>query len=452
MEAQFDLIVIGAGTGGTGVARMAAGAGLKTAIVDTLPYGGTCALRGCDPKKMLIGVTEGIEWAANMAGNGLRAEGIAADWPAMMRFKRGFTDAMPARVESGLSRAGITTLHGNARFSGPGTVEIDGRPHRSKVFHIATGARPAPLGFPGEEHLITSTDYLELGTLPRRIAFVGGGFIAMEFAHISRRAGAASVTVLQRRERPLKNFDPDMVDILMRATADIGVDLRCNAAVSAVERNGDGSLSVKFDTPGGPRTVTCDIAVHAGGRVPDIAALNLGAIGVDHGRRGISVTKYMRSTSNADVFAAGDCADSGPNLTPVSANEARIAGKNIVAGKDVRAVRYPPIPSVVFTLPPVASVGLSQADATARGLDFEVHTATTDDWYSSRRVGAKHSGYKTLISRGDGTVLGAHLVGPGAEEQINVIATAMAAGLSANRIKALIFAYPSYSSDIGSML
>jgi glutathione reductase (NADPH) len=449
MTSDFDLMVIGGGTGGNGVARAAAATGWKVASVDCLPFGGTCALRGCDPKKMLIAVTEGVEMTHAMRGKGLNAD-VTVNWPEMIAFKRTFTDNMPPRIESGLEKAGITVLHGSARFTGPDTVEIDGKAFTARHFHIATGARPMTLNIPGEEHLITSTDFLDLPDLPPRVAFVGGGFIAMEFSHIARRAGAAEVTVLEMMERPLGNFDPDMVAMLVEATDEIGIDLRTSTKVLEVRKSGD-EFAVSVETPDGAQTITCDLVVHATGRVPNIDDLNLGAAGIERTRRGITVSPYMRTT-NPNVFAAGDCADSGLNLTPVSALEARIAGKNLLAGKDERAVDYPPIPSAVFTLPPVATVGLSEAQARELSLDFDVHFQKTEGWYSSMRVGARHSGFKTLVEKGTGRILGAHLIGPGAEEQINLIALAMGNGMTANQIKARIFAYPSYASDIGSMV
>lgn len=448
-DRDYDLIVIGAGTGGTGVARMAANAGWKVATVDRLPYGGTCALRGCDPKKMLIAVTEGVDWAANMAGKGLVASTSVA-WPEMMAFKRTFTDTMPPRIEAGLAKAGVDTLHGAARFTGPDRIELNGETLTAKHFHIATGARPMTLGIPGEEHLATSTDFLDLPDRPDRIAFVGGGFIAMEFAHIAKRAGARDVTVLEMMERPLAPFDPDLVAVLVEATEDLGIDLRTRAKVLGIEKRG-AEFAVTVERPDGRETVVCDVVVHATGRVPNIDGLNLEAAGVEYGRRGIKVSAAMRTTNPA-IFAAGDCADSGPNLTPVSAFEARVATKNLLAGKDARAVRYPPVPSVVFTLPMLATVGLSEAAAADRGLSFDTHFKRTERWYSSMRVGAKWSGYKVLVERGSGRILGAHLIGPGAEEQINLFAMAMGAGQTANQIKAMLFAYPSYASDIGSMV
>jgi glutathione reductase (NADPH) len=435
---DFDLIVIGAGTGGNGVARMTAAAGWKVASIDSLPYGGTCALRGCDPKKMLVAVTEGVDWAQNLKGKGLEAQ-ISVDWPDMMAFKRSFTDAMPRRIETGLEKAGVATLHGDARFTGPDTIELNGESLRARHLNI-----------PGEELLITSTDFLDLPERPDRVVFVGGGFIAMEFAHIAKRAGASEVTVLEMMERPLGNFDPDLVTMLVEATAELGVALRTEAKVLKVEKQG-GELAVSVETPGGIKVVTCDTVVHATGRVPNIDGLNLAAAGVEHGPRGIKVNASMRTT-NPNIFAAGDCADSGPNLTPVSAYEGRIAAKNLLAGHDERSVSYPPIPSVVFTLPMVATVGLSETAAREKGLKFDTHFEKTQGWYSSLRVGAKWTGYKILVERETGRILGAHLMGPGAEEQINLFAMAMGAGLTANQIKAVIFAYPSYASDIGSMV
>lgn len=449
MTKSYDLIVIGGGTGGNGVARMAANAGWSVASIDSEPHGGTCALRGCDPKKMLIAVTEGVEWAENMKGKGLEAS-TSVNWSDMIAFKRSFTDAMPPRIEGGLQKAGIDVLHGQARFTGPDMIELNGETLTAKHFHIATGARPMTLNIPGEEYLATSTKFLGLPQRPDRIAFVGGGFIAMEFAHVAKRAGASEVTVLEMMDRPLGNFDPDLVAMLVEATEELGVDLRTKAKVAKIEKQGD-EFVVTVERPGGTETVTCDLVVHGTGRVPNIDGLNLEAAGVEYSRRGIKVSDAMRTTNPA-ILAAGDCADSGLNLTPVSAAEGRIAGKNLLAGEDAREIKYPPIPSVVFTLPMVATVGLSEAAAREQGLKFDVHFEKTKGWYSSLRVGAKHTGFKVLVEQGSGRILGAHLIGPGAEEQINLFAMAMGAGQTANQIKAMIFAYPSYASDIGSMV
>ncbi len=448
----FDLVVIGAGTGANGVARACAKEGWQVAIVDALPYGGTCALRGCDPKKMLVSVSEALDWAERMTGNGLRSDGIWIDWSDMMAFKRTFTDAVPPRLETGFERLGIETLHGTARFTGPNQVRIGDRSLRARYVHVATGARPATLEIPGEGLLSTSTDFLNLESLPKRIVFVGGGFISFEFAHIVRRAGASNVTILHRGASPLVHFDPDLVALLVERTRELGIDVRLESCVEGIEKTDDG-LQVRFETLTGPHTLSCDMAVHGAGRVPNLGDLALDAAGVAASDRGIIVSTAMRSVSNPAVFAAGDCADTGaPNLTPISANEGRIAAKNLLAGKDVRHIEYPPIPSTVFTVPPLASVGLLEEAARADGVEFYVRFRRTADWYSSLRVAEPYTAHKVLIEKGTGRIVGAHVLGPGAEEQINLFAMAMGAGLTANQMKAVVFAYPSYASDLASMV
>ena len=449
---QFDLIVIGAGTGGVGVARPCAKAGWKVAMVDELPYGGTCMLRGCDPKKMLIAVTEGVDWADNMKKNGLITNSVSINWSEMMDFKRTFTDVMPKMLEKGLAHSGIEVIHGNARFNDEGNLQIGERLLKSKNFHIATGARPMSLGFEGEELVSTSTDFLELEQKPERILFIGGGFIGFEFSHIAKRAGATEVTILQRGKSALINFDPDLVEMQVERTRQLGINVQFESQVNKVSKAKNGYL-VEYKTLDGTKSIECDIVIHSAGRVPNIDTLNLAAIDVETSKHGIKVNEFMRSISNPNVFSVGDCADTGaPNLTPVSANEARIAAKNLIAGKDDRAMKHPPIPSVVFTLPPVARVGLSEAEAKAKGINYDVKFNKTNNWYSSMRVGEKFSGFKLLIEAGSGKIIGAHLIGPGAEEQINILALAIGQGMTANQLKGVIFAYPSYASDLGSMV
>ena len=451
-QEPFDLVVIGAGTAATSVAHVCSKNGWRVAIVDRLPYGGTCVLRGCDPKKMLVGVTEALDWSRRMASKGLNADSLSIDWADLMAFKRSFTNAMPDRVEGGLDKAGVVTLHGVAQFLSPEVVRVGDAELHARHVHIATGARPATLDIPGEELVATSTDFLEMESLPPRIAFVGGGFISFEFAHVARRSGASEVTILHRDDRPLKGFDPDLVDILVERTRELGIDVRLNTCVDGVARNGD-ALRVDVSTPTGPDSHHCDVVVHGAGRVPNIDDLRLEEAGVEFGPRGIRVTEYMQSVSNPSVFSAGDCADTpGPNLTPVSAYEARIASKNLLAGGDERPVNYPPIPSVVFTVPPVGRVGLLEQEARQQGLEVDVNFKRTRHWYSSVRVAEEHSAYKTIVERETGRLLGAHVIGAGAEEQLNLFTLAMKGGLTARDLKSVMFAYPSYASDLAYMV
>src|SRR6266581_6587874 len=248
---RYDVIVVGTGAGGSGVATRCAKAGWRVAVVDDEPYGGTCLLRGCDPKKVLVGAVELVDWHRRMSGQGVRGD-ARLDWPGLMRFKRTFTDPVPASQETSYQKLGIATYHGCGRFAGPDRFLIDDKDLESKFFVIASGARPAPLGIPGEEHVKTSTDFLELDELPRRIALIGAGYVAFEFAHIAARAGASVVMV--GRGRALKQFDSDLVARLIEHTRSLNVDVRLNSPVQSVERAGS-ELRVKCSAPGKDESV-----------------------------------------------------------------------------------------------------------------------------------------------------------------------------------------------------
>jgi glutathione reductase (NADPH) len=235
----FDLVVLGAGTAGSGVARRCRAAGWSVAIVDDLPYGGTCALRGCDPKKVLVGAAEALDWVRRMDGRGIVGRSAAIRWSELQRFKRTFTDPVPEEAEAGLAKAGVRTFHGRARFTGRTTVQVGEDVLNARHVLIATGAQPAPQPYPGAEHLMTSDRFLELYELPGRIVFVGGGYVSFEFAHVAARAGS-QVTILHRGCRPLERFDPDLVGLLLERTLALGIDVQLRTEVRGVARSGSG--------------------------------------------------------------------------------------------------------------------------------------------------------------------------------------------------------------------
>jgi len=203
---EFDVVVIGTGVAGSSAVYKFAQAGLKVAIVDERPFGGTCALRGCDPKKILIGGAELVDWAKRMKEKGIEGE-IRINWKKLMTFKREWSEGFPERMERSLKKAGIETIHGRAHFIDKDKIEVDGEVISAHKFLVATGAKPRRLNIPGEEHVITSDEFLELDDLPDKIVFIGGGYISFEFAHLAARAGS-EVTILHRSGRPLKNFEP----------------------------------------------------------------------------------------------------------------------------------------------------------------------------------------------------------------------------------------------------
>src|ERR1700724_3262402 len=234
MAKTYDLVIIGSGTAAQVASARVRAAGWEIAVVDHRPFGGTCALRGCDPKKMLISGAEAIDMARRMRGRGVTGE-LEISWRELIAFKRTFTDAVPQKQEHRLAERGIDAFHGKARFTGQTTIEVDGQSIQARHVLIAAGARPVPLTFPGAEHMITSDQFLELDELPARIAMVGGGYIAAEFSHIAARAGA-KVTVLQRAERMLTRFEPELVGWLMEKFAEIGVKVHTGTAVEAIDR------------------------------------------------------------------------------------------------------------------------------------------------------------------------------------------------------------------------
>jgi len=450
MATTVDVIVIGTGSAAQAVAYKTREAGWSVAVVDSRPFGGTCQLRGCDPKKMLVGVSELVDWSRRMQGKGVSAPALAIEWPEMIRFKRSYTDPGPAENAQAFAQAGILAREGRAHFVDRTSVEVGSETLVGRYVAIAGGARHATLGIPGEDELTTSTQFLELDHLPRRILFVGGGYIAFEFAHIAARAGA-QVRVLHRGSRPLEKFDPDLVGMLVEATRGLGVEVGLNTEVVAIERQGD-HLLVQARNPAQEQTFEADMVVHAAGRVPEIDDLNLEVAGVARTPDGVSVNEYLQSVSNPAVYAAGDAVNSGGfPLTPVAGMQGAILASNLLKGNH-RTPNYAGIPSVVFTTPPLARVGLTEEAARAQGLRFATNQGDTSDWYTSRRVALRHTGFKTIIEEGSGRILGAHLPGEHAEEVINLFGLAISTGITSSDLKHAVFAYPTGASDIGSML
>ncbi|MGH6681591.1 MAG: FAD-dependent oxidoreductase, partial [Bradyrhizobium sp.] len=285
MKQTFDLVVIGTGAAASTVATKCRAAGWSVAIIDSRPFGGTCALRGCDPKKVLVGAAEVLDWARRMQGKGIRADHFAIDWQELMRFKRTFTEPVPKQREEAFSKLGIAAYHARARFVAGTTIQVGEDFLEGRYVVVATGQKPADLKLPGTEHLTTSDQFLELDSLPRRIVFVGGGYIGFEFAHIAARAGS-TVSIVHRAARPLPRFEPDLVDQLVARTRELGIDVHLETQAEVIEQNTD-HLIVRVSASGQERTIEADIVVHSAGRVPEIDDLNLDSAGVQWGHRGV---------------------------------------------------------------------------------------------------------------------------------------------------------------------
>lgn len=450
---KFDLIIIGSGRAGMAAAPIAVDAGWKVAVVDKLPFGGTCPLRGCDPKKLLRRGAEVIDAAQLMDGSGIEVGSLAINWADLEEHKEGFVRKQPAAMESWIEDIGATALHGTARFVTDTSIDVDGTTYESDHFLIASGMKPTRRDFPGADLMVDSAEFMNLTELPEHIVFIGGGMVSFEFAHIAARAGATAV-ILNHSERPLKAFDPDLVDRLVATGTESGVSYVPSTDVVSVTTNDAGGFTLTTTSGGVETTLHTELVVNGTGRVADIDDLNLAGVGVETKRGGVVVDEYFQTT-NSRIWAAGDVAASGGEaLTPISSMEGRIAATNMTAGpgEPRTTADYRGIPSGVFSVPELVRVGLLEAQARDAGMDVEVKYTDTSAWFSQYRIGAKNSAVKVIINRADDTIVGAHLFGHDYGELANMFAIAIQNGLTATQLRDTTMLYPSVGSDLASML
>ena len=449
MEAiKFDVFVIGAGSAGQAVAQNCAKAGLKVGITERKLYGGTCPLRGCDPKKALLSATEVIEMAKNMQGNGVLKQPTIS-WKAMQKFKNKFTKEVPKASENGLIAAGITTYKEEASFINENTLALGSTVIEAKHIVIATGYKPRPLPVEGALYLKNSEDFLSLKKLPKHIVFIGAGYIGMEFAHIAARAGA-KVTVVQKDESPLTGFDTDLVHKLTEYSKKIGINFYFNAEVTEIKKRKK-KYNIYFNQDNKELHIKANLVINAAGRVPAIDHLNLEKANIAFSEKGIVVNDYLQSSSNALVYACGDVSEHGLPLTSMTGPEANTVSENIIYGNKVK-INTPTIPSVVFTLPNIASVGLLEEEAKKRYKNIIVHYDSAENWFSAKRINAPVYAFKVIVNERTKVIVGAHLIAPHAGETINLFAMAIRNKMNTDDIKNIVFTYPSWSYDLNSMM
>jgi glutathione reductase (NADPH) len=377
----FDVVVVGSGTGGQTAAYDLNAAGLKVAVIDRSDRpGGTCALTGCQPKKWFYEATEAIAKARHLTGKGVAAAPRAV-WSDIRAQKNDFTSRVPGNTIQGFKDAGIVYLHGQARFSSGDTLEVDGKPVKARYYILATGARPMSLPIAGSEFIITSDAFMELAELPQSIVFVGGGFISFEFAHFAARLGPENVQVriLEVSDRPLGPFDAEMVDLLVQASLDDGIEVRTGVQIAGIEkrslgdqRSSGNERSATFTVlTGGGESFPADLIVHGAGRVPNVEELALDTAGITYSRRGVAVGERMR-TSNAQVFAIGDCAAT-IQLARVADYEGHVAAQNILAELNMgeaSKIDYAAVPAMLFTYPQYGMVGKTETALTQQNIPY----------------------------------------------------------------------------------
>ena len=443
MILDYDLLVIGTGTTGSFAAMKCRKQGCSVAITDERDFGGTCALRGCSPKKILVGASRLYDHNTHMMEHNVSLSGTDISWKGLIDFKRTFTESFPAIREQSYADAGIDSFHDKATFVSTSEVSVGDKIVRAKKILVASGSVPRRVGVGGESLLLTSEDFLELESLPRSIVFVGGGFVSFELAHIACRMGS-EVTIVHSSATPLKQFDQDLVVSLVESSRELGIRVLLETQVGKLENNGDGISVISI---AGDVVCSADIAVHGAGRVPNIESLALEKGGVAAGPGGVKVNGFLQSTTNPRVYAGGDCVDGYPMLRWVAERHGTIAAHNMVHGNSMD-VGNPVVPAVLFTTPQLCSVGLGEKEAEALGMDVEVAYTDFSDWFSVRYKGDAKGIAKILKLKGEKTIVGAHVLSNEAGNIANVLMLAISQKMTASELKSLYWAFPTETSDI----
>ena len=440
-EFNYDLLVIGAGSGGVRAARVAAGLGAKVAIVEEHRIGGTCVVRGCVPKKLLVYGAHFAEDLEDARRFGWQLAGASFDWPTLR-------DNVLAEVTrlSGLYRQTLETheveiFAGHAAITGPNSARINGRNIGARFILIATGARPQIAPVPGIEHAITSNEVFHLEKLPRRILIAGGGYIANEFAGIFNELGS-KVTLVNRSDQILRSYDAQIRDRLMQISMAKGIQFLFNAPLHRIERRADGVLDVHL----GDTRVECEAMMCAVGRVPNTEQLGLDSAGVELDANGaVRVDDYSRSTCPS-IYAVGDVTNR-VQLTPVAIREGQAFAETVFGNKPTK-IDYNCIPSAVFSHPPLAGVGLTEEQARSRLGQVRIHTS---DFRPMKNVLAnrnERSLYKLVVDATDDRIVGAHMIGPDAPEILQVLAVAVKARLKKSQLDEVVAIHPTMAEEL----
>lgn len=446
---QYDVVILGGGNAGMGVTGPTRAAGLSVALIEPGDLGGTCPNRGCVPKKVLVAAAHALDEIARAKHHCIAIGEPKLDWAALIDREKAMIKDIPARMERTLQDRDVTLMRGRAKFAGPRAIAVDGRSIEAKHVVIATGSKPRNLPIEGAEHLITSDDVLSERTLPREIVFIGGGVIAMEFSHVYARAGA-KVTILEVLPRLLGEMDKDAVAEIAKESKRIGIDIRTEVKIRRIAPL-NGRLRVTFEQGGQEHALDADRVVNGAGRVADVEGLDLAAAQVETERGRIKADAHLRSVSNPAVHVCGDALWSTPQLSPIATYEGGIVGRNIVEGPRHQP-DYDSIPSCVFTVPALASVGLTQAKAAEQGRRVKAHTNDLGSWLSSRTYAESAAWSRIVVEEGSDRILGAQIVGHAGEELIHLFALAMKHGITATDLRQAVYGYPTFSADIKSML
>jgi glutathione reductase (NADPH) len=445
----FDVVILGGGNAGMGVTGPVRRAGMSVAMIESHDLGGTCPNRGCTPKKVLVAAGHALHEIERAAVHHISVGKPKLDWSALIQREKHLIKDIPANLARAMARRNVNVIKGHAFFAGPNAIRVGDRLLEAKHMVIATGSKPRPLPVPGAQHMITSDEMLSETDFPGSVIFVGGGVISLEFGHVYARAGA-EVMILEALPQLLPAMDADAVTRIQTESERIGIRVRTGVNVQRIE-HANNRLRVIFSHDGAEHAAEADRVVNGAGRVANVDTLGLAAGNVDHSNGRVAVDRYLRSTSNPDVYVCGDAVPVSPQLSPIATYEGDIVGRNIVEGP-----KYSPdhgsMATSVYTVPALAAVGLTEAAASQNGLAIKVHTNDMVDWFSARTYAETVAWSKIIVDRLSDRILGAHFVGHAGQELVNIFGLAMRFGITAGQIKDFVYAYPTFSSDIKHML
>jgi glutathione reductase (NADPH) len=440
---DYDLFVIGAGSGGVRAARIAAGHGAHVAVAEEYRVGGTCVIRGCVPKKLLVYGSHFAEDLADAKHFGWHVEGEAFDWPMLRDSVAAEVDRLEGLYGKTLGNNKVDLFAERAVITGPHNIQLaSGREVSAKVILIATGAWPAIPEIAGAELGITSNEVFHLPALPKRAIIAGAGYIANEFAGIFHALGV-EVTLITRGDRMLRSYDTEIVDRLVSISREKGIDIRFNYPCASVERQADGSLRILGGDHG---DIEADLLLWAIGRVPKIMGLGLETAGVATDAAGAVIVDAHNRTNVPSIYAVGDVTNR-VQLTPVAIREGHAFADSVFGGNP-RTIDYSAIPTAVFSNPPLSSVGLIEEEARARYGDIRVYRSDFKPMRNTLAHRAERALYKMVVDAESDKVVGLHLIGPDSAEILQAAAIAVKAGLTKAAFDDTVALHPSMAEEL----
>jgi len=441
MSYDYDLFVIGAGSGGVRAARMSASYGAKVAIAEEYRVGGTCVIRGCVPKKLFVYASHFAEEFEQAAGFGWQVGASHFDWPTLIANKDAEINRLNGIYIRNLEASGVEILNGRAVLKDAHTVLLDGREISAKYILVAVGATPFMPQIDGIEHAISSNEAFHIEALPRDIIVVGGGYIAVEFAGIFNGLGV-NTTLVYRGEEILRGFDNEVRTHLHAEMVKKGVNIKTESDIAAIAPQADG-YQVSF-TDGSQQTT--GLVMYATGRVPKTQELGLEDAGVETGQRGEILVDARSQTNIGNIYAVGDVTERA-QLTPVAIREGA-AFAETVFNDNPQQVDHSLIPTAVFSQPPIGTIGMGEEEAQAAGLDFDVYATTFRAMKNTVSGSEEKTLMKLLVEKASDKIIGLHIVGPDSGEMIQAFGVAVTMGATKAQFDATIAVHPTAAEEL----